>query len=171
MGAGKTTLSKRIEKLTGAKAHHQDCYFYGLHFKSQPLENWKDKVSSIATPSGSWVIDGNYFDAFEEKLLNATDLVYLDLSSSICIQRALSRTLRNFCKFKTDSGLSEKVNLSFIINIFTYRSRRGEEFENAFQLAIADGKHVHRLTSQSELEAFVYKLTQTDPQTSKLPER
>lgn len=90
-GAGKTTLGRRVEAVTGLPHTEIDALFHGPGWTVRP--GFAADVEAFTTEN-SWVTEWSYTTQLGDLLpCRADTLVWLDLSPLVHLSRLLSRTL------------------------------------------------------------------------------
>ena len=88
-GSGKTTFSKKLNKITGLPLYHLDAIWHKPDKTHIPREEFDQRISEIFA-TDEWIIDGNYGRTVEIRLKEC------DRSfSSICQLRSVYRELAN----------------------------------------------------------------------------
>jgi adenylate kinase family enzyme len=96
-GAGKSTLAKRVAKISAAQYIELDALYWEPNWTAAPEPTFIARVR-LATECGAWVVEGNY-GSVREMLWHRADLViWLDYSIARVygqlVRRQLSRVLR-----------------------------------------------------------------------------
>jgi hypothetical protein len=58
-GSGKSTLSLKIQRITGLPLFHLDQYYWQPNWSEPSKEKWEKIVADLANKE-EWIIDGNY---------------------------------------------------------------------------------------------------------------
>jgi len=156
-GAGKTRLALDLGRHLNHTVHHLDLYFHGQKYSSKSLLSWKNFTIKIALQE-SWIMDGNYFDTFENRIHRSTHFIWLDPPWILSAPRSLARTLRNRGKTRPDLGMLENTSLTYVRKLLTYKRRRHKDFVKAYSMAERYGINCARIrgsTSVDELDTFI----------------
>jgi cytidylate kinase len=91
--AGKSTLARRLGKITGLPVIELDKIFWQAGLVATPREKWV-LVQETIVAEDRWIIDGDLgqYDAVEVRLRAADTIVLLDFSLLRCAMRALRRS-------------------------------------------------------------------------------
>ena len=152
-GAGKSTLSFEVARLTGLPLIHLD----RLHWKPGWVESSPDEFdgkvrAAIAGPR--WVIEGNYGRTLPLRLARADTVIDLDLPRWLCVWSILRRALEHRGGTRPDMapGCPEQLNWEFLLYTMRFGGRGRERIER--QLAGFAGRRV-TLRSRREVRRFV----------------
>ncbi|MDE6585390.1 MAG: hypothetical protein K2K80_01755 [Clostridia bacterium] len=82
-----------------------------------------DEMLSAKLIKDDWIIDGNYFRTFEERLKYADLCIFLDYDTELCIQSVYERAEKYKGKTRPDmtDGCIEQVNDEFKNWIISYK--------------------------------------------------
>ena len=87
-GAGKSTLSKKLEKILELPLIHLDRYYHKPNWEEPEKEDW-EKVLRKLVKQKKWIMDGNYAESFHIRIPRADTIIYLDYSSIKCCFRVI----------------------------------------------------------------------------------
>ena len=119
-GAGKSTLSAELARLTGLPLIHLDQLHWKPGWVESGTEEFDSKLSeAIARPR--WVIDGNYGRTLPLRLARADTILWLDFPVWLCLARIVRRAVRYRGRTRPDmtEGCPEQMSLEF----FSYTAR------------------------------------------------
>ena len=85
-GAGKSTFSRRLHKLTGLPLLHLDRHYWKPGWVESEVDEWKAKVEELIA-GDEWIIDGNYGGTMEMRMRRADTVIWLDLPRYLCTYR------------------------------------------------------------------------------------
>jgi adenylate kinase family enzyme len=152
-GAGKSTLSAEVARLTGLPLIHLD----RLHWKPGWVESSKEEFDSkvseaIARPR--WVIEGNYGRTLPLRLTRADTVVDLDLPRWQCVLGIFRRALAHRGRTRSDMapGCPERLDWEFVVYTFRFREAGRRRIEQA--LGGFAGRRI-RLRSRREVRRFL----------------
>jgi adenylate kinase family enzyme len=92
-GSGKTTLARRLGKLTGAPVICLDA-IWRPEWNEKNLAEFRRLVQE-AHAGESWISDGNFAQAtFDLRLPRATRIVWLERSKAFCLWSAVARVFQ-----------------------------------------------------------------------------
>jgi adenylate kinase family enzyme len=158
-GAGKSTLATRISRRIGAPAVHLDALFYRRGWTLAPRHDALGELDA-ALARDSWILDGNFLSAGEERFRRAQHVVFLDRSRATCFWRVLRRRLLAvFGRTRTDlpEGCVEVLDIKLLKWIWRYpRIERPLVFEllGRFENEVT----VHHLRSDDDVDRFLTAL-------------
>lgn len=155
-GAGKSTLSRELARLTGRPLYHLDKEYWQPGWVEPSPEEWQARLVELCAEP-RWVIDGNYGGSMELRLRRADTVVLLDYPTWLCLYRSLRRFVRYRGSARPDvpEGCPERLDLEFLAYI--WRFRRDKTPKNESRLARFGGT-VHRFTHPREAAAWLARL-------------
>ena len=124
-GSGKSTLARELASQTGIPAFHLDQLYWQADWMPHPDQEMFRKAVDSIVAGDRWILDGCFFDrAGSVRLERADTLVILDISTGVCLFRAVKRwwTYRGDARPDLPPGCSEKFDLEFYQYILTYRT-------------------------------------------------
>lgn len=89
-GSGKSTFSKKLHKATGIELFHLDALYWNKdcsHISRQELISKQREIFK----KESYIIDGNFRNTLELRILHSEAVFFFDLPAEICIQGAKNR--------------------------------------------------------------------------------
>ena len=81
-GAGKSTFSKKIEKILKLPLIHLDTYYHKPNWGEPKQEDWEKIVRKLANQE-EWIMDGNFSDSFDIRIPRSDTIIYLDVLGGI----------------------------------------------------------------------------------------
>lgn len=95
-GSGKSTLAQKLAKKFGLPTYHLDLLAHvpGSYWQRSSDEDLIRAQSHILTQD-YWIIEGNYSLCMQERLLQASAVIWLDLNVFICLVRYFKRAWKN----------------------------------------------------------------------------
>lgn len=117
-GAGKSSLSRKLAKMTGLPLIHLDQEYWQAGWVETNTKEWRAKVQTL-TQKEQWIMDGNYSGTWDLRLPRAELVIYLRFSLFLLLYRALGRIITNYGKVRADMapGCPERFSFSFILFI------------------------------------------------------
>lgn len=93
-GSGKSTLATLLGKQLGLPVYHLDRELLHGQFQPYPFEKQQELHAALINQE-NWVIDGNYRSLQPERLARATTVIFMNISRTKAISRAVKRYLAN----------------------------------------------------------------------------
>lgn len=93
-GSGKTTLAKKLSKITNIETYHLDKAYWLPNWEKPKTEDFTQKITDIASRE-TWITDGNYIDTLPIRLARADLIIMLDINPQTCVRRIFFRTLKS----------------------------------------------------------------------------
>jgi len=158
-GAGKSTLSKKLGKLTGLEVIHLDQYYWKSNWTESEVDEWTSEVKKLAEKP-RWIIDGNYGGTMDIRIKRADTIIYLDFPTIQCLWRITKRILKYKGKVRPDMpvGCHERFDLEFYHYVATYnlirRKKRLEKLKG-----LKDQKQILRFQNDKEVGAYLKELS------------
>jgi len=157
-GAGKSTLARRLHKVTNLPLYHLDQYYWKENWAETPKEEWEPIVKELASKE-EWIIDGNYGGTFQPRMDRADTIIFLKYSTIRCLARVTKRVWKYHGKVRPDMppGCRERFDLEFFHYVATYNLVRGNIIQNKIDKLV--DKKIHVFKSDKEVDVFVNTLT------------
>lgn len=156
-GAGKTTLAKELGSRLEIKVFHLDRIFWQRGWKEKPRDKRIDILEKIVQEK-QWIIEGTYLSSSEPRLSTADTIIFLDIDSSLCLQRIMKRHFiyQGHPRRDIPEGCTDKLNLLRILKVlvFPFRGRR----TLVKKLRNYKSKQIIWLCSPKEVENFLARL-------------
>ena len=92
-GAGKSTFSKKLHKITNLELIHLDVLYWRPNWERTPVELWEKTMHELVAKD-KWIIDGNHDDTLKIRLDRADTIIFFDLPRSTCVFNAVKRTVK-----------------------------------------------------------------------------
>jgi adenylate kinase family enzyme len=164
-GSGKTTFARRLAAHLGVAHLEMDAVFHrhGLaHVAHQDFLPVLDEF----TDRDRWIVDGNYTSHGTRDVVwpKADTIIWLDLPRQTAFSRVVKRTLRRvLTREEMWPGVREPFSNLYRLdpyeNIIVWAWTRHGHVREKYETAMVDGswEHtaVHRLRSETEVEAFL----------------
>jgi adenylate kinase family enzyme len=164
-GSGKTTFARRLAAHLGVPHLEMDAVFHqhGLaHVAHQDFLPVLDEF----TDQDRWIVDGNYTSHGTRDVVwpKADTTIWLDLPRRTALSRVVRRTLRRvLTREEMWPGVREPFSNLYRLdpyeNIIVWTWTRHGHVREKYETAMVDGswEHtaVHRLRSETEVEAFL----------------
>lgn len=91
-GAGKSTLTRALARLTDVPVRHLDDEYWGPAWTRPDADEWVHRQRTL-TSAGRWIIDGNYLPTMPLRAARATLVVLVDAATPRCLARVVARAL------------------------------------------------------------------------------
>lgn len=156
-GAGKSTLSLQISKITKIPVVHLDSYYWKPNWEKTPSDKWEAIVQNLINEN-NWIIDGNYGGTMELRFNKADTIIFLDFPRIKCLFRA---TKRRYSKKRVDEikDCKEMMDWEFIKWIWNYPKNRTpiilnmlKELKDKNVIIMKNDKQKDRFLEQLEME-------------------
>lgn len=89
-GSGKSTFSKKLHKATGIELFHLDALYWNKDCNHISRQEFISKQKEIFKKE-SYIIDGNFRNTLEIRILHSEVVFFFDLPTEICIKGAKNR--------------------------------------------------------------------------------
>ncbi len=137
-GSGKSTLAKNM--CASQRLAHLDLDTLAWLPTNPPerssLEQSSEAIDAFISSNPNWVIEGCYADLLALVLTEATEIIYMDLPVSLCIENARNRPWE---PHKYETKEAQDSNLEMLITwIGEYPSRADEFSASAHQKLFAE---------------------------------
>jgi adenylate kinase family enzyme len=154
-GAGKSTFARRLAERTGLPLVHLDALYWRPGWVEPAREVWDSTIADLLR-GDRWILDGNYGRTMEVRIQASDTVVFLDVPRSVCLRRALLRSLTGRGRVRSDMapGCPEQFTLSFLWWIWTYPKRRRTGVLERLASLRADQRAVV-LRTDSDVEGFL----------------
>ena len=154
-GSGKSTFSVRLGRLLGLPVIHLDTLYWSPGWIEPDKSQWANTVRQVIEQD-RWILDGNYSGTLAERIEACDTIIFLDLSRYLCLWRVLKRAARYRGRTRPDmsAGCPERIDLSFLLWIWTYPNRSRRKVLELLERARAT-KHVVHLRTQRDVDLFL----------------
>ena len=134
-GSGKSTLAKEICEQESLSHLDLDSLAWEetVPPERKPLFKSNEIIQAFLQSSDGWVIEGCYADLLEMVMPAATELIFLNLPVSICINNAKHRPWE---PHKYDSKEAQDSNLEMLLNWISQYETREDTFSKKAHLAL-----------------------------------
>lgn len=124
-GAGKTTFSRRLQKITGIELFHLDQYYWQPNWQPSSSSNWRPFVQELADRE-EWIIDGNYGGTLDLRIAKADMIIYLDYPTLLCLWRVTKRIVKFEGQSRPDMPIAcpERFDLEFYKYIANFNTKQ-----------------------------------------------
>lgn len=84
-GSGKSTLSRKLHKITGIPLFHLDMMYWNADRTIVDTAVFHQRILDIMKKS-KWIMDGNYGSTLELRLKECDTVIFLDYPLAICLE-------------------------------------------------------------------------------------
>jgi len=161
-GAGKSTLARELGARLGLPVVHLDREFWLPGWVEPDRAEWKTRANRLAAAE-SWIMDGNYSSAWDQRLAACDMVVLLDFGRWTCLARVARRSLLHFGRTRPDmrEGCPERMpDRVFMRYIWTWRELKRPIALAEIDRARARGKSTYVLRGRAEVSQFLAGLPQ-----------
>ena len=161
-GAGKSTFSKKLEKILNLPLIHLDMYYHKPNWEEPTKEDWDKKITRFASQK-KWIMDGNFSDSFDIRIPKSDTIIYLDYSSIRCFLRVLKRNVTYYGMTRPDiaEGCKESFDLSFLKFVLNFNRRNRSNIYNRLE-KVKNDKNVIVLKNDKQVKSFLFQLREND---------
>ncbi len=96
-GSGKSTLSKKLNKITRIPLYHLDLMYWNKDKSNVGREILIERIQAVID-GDSWIIDGNYGSTMELRINACDTVIFLDFDVNVCLDGIRKRR----GKFRSD---------------------------------------------------------------------
>ena len=157
-GAGKSTLAKKLNDVTGIPLIHLDKHFWNPDWVETEKEKWTQLVMEIAEKE-TWIIDGNYGGTMDIRLARASTVIFMNLSGWLCTLRVMKRLIQSYGKTRPDmaKGCRERFSWNFMKYVWNYPKTRKPKILQKLS-GLPKETQVFILKSPGEVRSFLQKV-------------
>ncbi len=137
-GSGKSSLAKQLCDADGLSHLDLDtlAWLPGTPPQRRPMASSGADISAFIAANTGWVIEGCYADLLELALPCATEIVYLDLAVSRCIDNARNRPWE---PHKYQSKQAQDANLDMLLEWISQYPTRDDTFSASAHQKLFNG--------------------------------
>ena len=153
-GAGKSTFSRRLGKITGLPIIHLDVLHWKPNWTEPDKEEWEKTVAE-ALKGDRWIMDGNFSGTMEMRMRACDTIIFVDLPRALCVYRIWKRIVTYHRETRPDmaTGCDEKFDWEFTKWVWNFPKRSKPKIE-ALLRRFENEKFIIRLKSRKEVEDF-----------------
>ncbi|QDR64713.1 hypothetical protein [Mammaliicoccus sciuri] len=125
-GSGKSYLSKKLSRELSIEVYHLD----NLMRKSDWIPvSYKQKcdIQKKILSNDTWIIEGNYTNILDERLLEADTIIFLNINKYKCIFNVIKRTFIYRNKDRPDKPYNAIDKLNLHLLIWTWNFNKNEK--------------------------------------------
>ena len=154
-GAGKSTFSRALARLTGLPLIHLDRYYWSPGWVPMPEDAWNRRVAELIARD-AWIMDGNYANSFAVRVARCDAIVFFDISRVVCLWTALRRVVIHQFVPRLDlpQGCPETVDRTFLRWIWNFPEQSRPRIVEALRQVRDDVALVH-ITRRAQTRAVL----------------
>lgn len=143
-GAGKSTFSRALARVTGLPLIHLDRYYWHPGWIPTPEDAWNRRVADLIALD-SWIMDGNYANSLAVRLARCDAVVFFDIPRVTCLWTALRRVVVHQFVRRVDlpDGCPETVDWQFLRWIWNFPTQSRPRLVEALERVRDDVVVVH----------------------------
>ena len=157
-GAGKSTLSKKLQSKLNLPIIHLDQYYWKENWLESEIQEWNKTVEELSD-NPTWIMDGNYASSFDIRFPLAETIIFLNYSTINCFWRVIKRIIKYYGRVRPDmpNGCKERFDLDFLKYVLTFNSKNKAKIYARLEKAKST-KNVIVLKNDKEVDAFLCKI-------------
>lgn len=154
-GAGKSTFSRRLARVTGLPRIELDHAYWRPGWTERPKDEWREKVAGLCAEP-AWILDGNFTGSLNIRLPRADTVIWLDYPRLVCIRRVLGRIARGYGRVRAGlpEGCPERLDLEFLRFIWNFNAKTKPRISAAVEEFGSHAK-LHTLRSDRDAERLL----------------
>ena len=124
-GAGKSTFCRSLQAFLKLPVVHLDKIYWSENWTPAVSEVFQEEVAAVHERD-EWIIDGNYASTMKARLDRADAVVFLDLSTLVCMTRVLHRIISGHGMTRPDvaEGCPERFDMEFLMYVLSFRRKQ-----------------------------------------------
>ena len=159
-GAGKSTFSKKLHKITNLKLVHLDILYWRPNWVRMPEDEWQELIKKLVSKD-EWIIDGNHNSTLEIRIERADTIIFFDLPRVACMTNAVKRTIKGkiFGLQRDDiaRGCPEKFDPSFYGWVWNFNKDFRPKYLKLLD-SLKDEKNIVIFKNQGDVYKFLNDL-------------
>ena len=159
-GAGKSTFSKKLHKITNLELIHLDVLYWKPNWERTPEKEWRE-ITKKLVEKDKWIIDGNHDDTLKIRLKRADTVIFFDLPRTTCVLNAVKRTVKGqvFGVHRNDiaDGCPEKFDSVFYSWVWNFNKKFRPKYLKLFN-AVKNEKNIIIFKNYSDVYEFLENL-------------
>lgn len=154
-GAGKSTFSRELARVTGLPLVHLDRHYWSPGWIPMAEDAWNRRVAELVARD-AWIMDGNYSNSLGVRLARCDAVVFFDISRAICLWTALRRVVvhRFVPRLDLPEGCPETVDWTFLRWIWNFPEQSRPRIVEALGGVEGDVALVH-ITRRAQTRAVL----------------
>ena len=157
-GAGKSTLARDLGFLLQINVVHLDRIFWKPGWKEKPRDARIEILQELVRER-QWIIEGTYLGSSEPRLKAADTIIFLDISTQLCLKRLLKRYMSGGRRHHDiPEGCYDKFSFFQILKVLAFPFKGKRTLKRKLLYYKSMSKHIIWLHSTKEVEAFLAHL-------------
>jgi hypothetical protein len=165
VGAGKSSLAGELGRALGIRVLHLDTLFWKPGWIATPPDEW-DAVQRRELAQPQWIADAQYDDILPDWVEQADTVVFLDVSTLVCLwrvgRRRLDREGSGATPAGTKPGAIHGALRKFVRNQWLYRTKVRRELLAELRRE-RPGRQVVVVRRSGDAEAFLRSVDSPRP--------
>ena len=159
-GSGKTTLAKNLSHFLHLPVYHLDQYYWKPGWIESDLASFKKAHEQLCAQE-RWIIDGNQMSTIADRINKADVIIFLNMPTSRCIWRIITRWLRFRKKQRNDipEGCFDRITYGFFKYVWNFNRMYQPRILTMLAQA-SSTKQIYILNSPQQVALFTNKLKQ-----------
>jgi adenylate kinase family enzyme len=152
-GSGKSTFARDLAEKLKLPLFYLDKILWLPGWKKPEEDVVKEKVENIIAED-EWIIDGNFRSTIAQLAGRADTIIYLNLSTILCLYRIVKRRYSGNERTDIAEGCTEKLHVDFLKPVLFYKFRTDPEIRKVVA-SLPPAKRVVELKSQKAVNEFL----------------
>jgi adenylate kinase family enzyme len=151
---GKSTLARRIQKITNIEPLFSDTYIWGEKWTLRDIDTVSQEMLGVLNSRTDWIYEGYLTYIADYVLTKADIIIYLDYSGVTALFGILNRWLkyRKVPRPEFAKGCEEKFLWNYYFNTVLFRRERAKIEQ---LLKENNVQNIYRFRSRKELNLFI----------------
>jgi len=152
-GSGKTTLSKKISKITSLPHLSLDWIVYEKNWKNKRSSKERNKQIKELLRKPSWIIEGAYIEEWINPIIKKADnIIILHISKPVLLKRILLRYIKN----KLGKKNRKKDSFKHMLILLKFACRyKNKDFQIHKKLIEKQDKEYNVLKNKKQIKQFL----------------
>ncbi|WP_282677373.1 P-loop NTPase family protein [Serratia marcescens] len=142
--SGKTTLAEKLSSELGIPTYDIDNLSWKKGWQRVDIKVMKDQLSLILA-SNAWIISGDYLNTLSDRLVYATDILFLDITWYRAVFRYFKRVINRAFGNERHAGYGkwyQEIDLLFLIKKVVFYKLYAKRFTQSIKCNFPD-IHIH----------------------------
>ena len=156
-GAGKSTFARQLGRRAGLPVIPLDEHYWRPGWVETPAGEWRARQRELVAGE-RWIMDGNYGSTFDVRFARADTVVVVMPGRLRCLLGAIRRTLRHHGRAVQAPGCAERIDWTFLVWIWRYRTDSRPRLDAALDRYRAELTIVE-LGSRTQVAAYLRQVS------------